>query len=158
MTDPRKLAEDFTALGFEETAPVAYNLARELLEALDQRDELQRWGEQIHDALDGRPLPEYPDHAPARIVALKAERDRLAERVANFERYVEREIEPKLLARAEEAEAERDRLLAVAEAAKRIEWCWDGADDRCPACGRTETQGHDWSCDFGPALAALEEK
>jgi hypothetical protein len=36
--------------------------------------------------------------------------DAANERIANFERHVEREIEPKLLARAEKAEAERDRL------------------------------------------------
>jgi hypothetical protein len=36
--------------------------------------------------------------------------DAANERIANFERHVEREIEPKLLARAEAAEAERDRL------------------------------------------------
>jgi hypothetical protein len=78
MTDPRKLAEDTLAKYHSLTSLNERRLARELLKALDERDELRRWGQQIHDALDGRPLPEYPDDAPARIVALKAERDALA--------------------------------------------------------------------------------
>jgi hypothetical protein len=39
--------------------------------------------------------------------------DAANERIANFERHVEREIEPKLLARAETAKAERDRLAGA---------------------------------------------
>lgn len=42
-----------------------------------ERDELQRWAHQIHDALDGRRLPEAPDEGPARVEALKAEVTRL---------------------------------------------------------------------------------
>lgn len=38
--------------------------------------EAGRWGQQVHDALDGQPLPEHPDEAPARIAALLADRDR----------------------------------------------------------------------------------
>jgi hypothetical protein len=60
------------------------------------------------------------------------ERDTLAEQVANFERYVEREIEPKLLARAEGAEAEYDRLR---EALRRADSfiADDGLSDRSAA-------------------------
>jgi predicted nucleic acid-binding protein len=34
--------------------------------------ELNQWAGWIHDALDGRPLPEYPDEAPKRIADLRA--------------------------------------------------------------------------------------
>jgi hypothetical protein len=45
---------------------------------------------------------------------LVAEVERLRERVANYERYVEREIEPKLL-------AEVERLRKIEEAARLIQ-------------------------------------
>jgi chromosome segregation ATPase len=32
---------------------------------------LREWGKQVHDALNGRPLPELPDEAPARIARLR---------------------------------------------------------------------------------------
>jgi hypothetical protein len=35
-------------------------------------ERLQQWAQQIHDALDGRQLPEYPDEAPMRIKQLRA--------------------------------------------------------------------------------------
>jgi hypothetical protein len=40
-------------------------------EAIEALAEIQRWAHQVHDALDGRPLPEYPDEGPARIKGLK---------------------------------------------------------------------------------------
>lgn len=39
--------------------------------------QLRAWGQQVHDALDGKPLPELPDEAPARIAQLRADNLRL---------------------------------------------------------------------------------
>lgn len=51
---------------------------------LDERDALeqqvaalQQWGQQVHDALDGKPLPEHCDEAPARITALRQQVEEL---------------------------------------------------------------------------------
>lgn len=33
--------------------------------------DLEGWAQQVHDAIDGRPLPEHPDEAPARIARLR---------------------------------------------------------------------------------------
>jgi hypothetical protein len=47
------------------------------------------------------------------------------------------------------AVAERTR-----EALRYVEWCYDGADDRCPSCGMVADRGHDSSCRTAKALAA----
>ena len=44
-------------------------------------------------------------------------------------------------------------LVEAVEALRRIEWVWDGEEDRCPACGLTPARGHDRSCTTGVALA-----
>lgn len=36
---------------------------------IEQYGELQRWAQQVHDALDGRAIP-HPDEGPARIIGL----------------------------------------------------------------------------------------
>jgi hypothetical protein len=56
--------------------------------------------------------------------------DAANERIASFERHVEREIEPKLLARAETVKAERDRLAEALTEARPYVF--------------NRTQGDDW--------------
>jgi hypothetical protein len=56
--------------------PVALADALAALDRIDAEVErLRAWGQQVHDALDGKPLPEHPDEAPARIERLRS-RDR----------------------------------------------------------------------------------
>jgi hypothetical protein len=50
--------------------------------------ELERWGRQVHDALDGRPLPECSDEAPARIEAVLARERRLREALDEAIRWI----------------------------------------------------------------------
>ena len=55
---------------------------------------LQEWGQQVYDALNGEPLPEYPDEGPRRVAALKSKleaaegkarlADEMAEWIENF--------------------------------------------------------------------------
>lgn len=54
----------------------------------------------------------------------------------------------------------RAEQAAAVAVLRRIEWCWEqtGEDEsdgvnRCPACGRLDTDGHDRSCDLAAALA-----
>jgi hypothetical protein len=71
-----------------------------------------------------------------------------------------------LCSMADDALVEYDAMLARLERAetalRRIEWCWERTGDdesegvnRCPACGMTDTQGHDHSCDLDAALAGV---
>jgi hypothetical protein len=57
--------------------------------------------------------PDYKDVPGERAQTLARELLKALERIDNFERHVEREIEPKLLARAEQAEAERDKYRTL---------------------------------------------
>jgi hypothetical protein len=54
---------------------------QEAVAALDallaENQRLRDWGQQVHDALDGRELPPHPDEAPARIQRLRDGWDRV---------------------------------------------------------------------------------
>ncbi len=49
------------------------------------------------------------------------------------------------------------REAALVEALRYIEWCHDGVEDVCPACGMSEQKGHDRSCKIAAALAVYEQ-
>lgn len=47
-----------------------------------------------------------------------------------------------------------EQLEAVEMALRYIQWVYDGEDDRCPSCGMTKAQSHDWSCRTAKVLGA----
>jgi regulator of replication initiation timing len=51
-----------------------------------ENQQLRDWGQQVHDALDGRELPPYPDEAPARISAVRAENQQLRIELKDLDR------------------------------------------------------------------------
>src|SRR6266576_340592 len=84
--------------------------ARQVAQLRAEVQQLRQWGQQIHDALDGRPLPECPGEAPVRIEQLRAAIGKLrglsdmplAHRIAD-EALAPRRVHPARQQRAESA-------------------------------------------------------
>ena len=72
--------------------------------------ELRAWGQQVHDALDGRPLPKCPDEGPARIERMRA----LVLRGQTREGEILK------------SEAEIERLTALLERVRSNAYSWHG--------------------------------